>query len=597
MASPKSWAVRYVVDPLDLPGHTVRVTTVVDRAPGAPPVLQFSLPVWTPGSYSVREYARNLRGVRATTTEGTTLAVTKETKNRWGVAAGNESRVRFEYSVYGHEPSCQGVDISPEHLYLNGAGVFCEVEGTKGLPLELEIHPPGDWKVYVELPEISRHPPLFRARDFDQLIDSPIEVGTPQVHTIRPAGVPHDLLFCGPSEMVPAHQVEEDVGKIVEATAQLFGSLPMPHYTFFYHLTEKWDGGLEHAASTSIVMPHTVFRPRKEYEGFLGVTCHEYFHLFNVKRIHPQALGPFDYSRENYTHLLWLMEGTTDYYTDLLLRRAGLFSPRHYLSELGKKIKRYRETPGRLVQSLEDSSFNSWIDFYRPNENTRNTSISYYLKGGLVSLCLDLELRHRTSNAKSLDDVMRYLWKEYGVRGVGFPEDSLPASIEKATGVLTQDFFAAYVAGTEEIDFSAFLGHAGLSASPAEKERKNSDEEEETPGYLGIESEKVREIPRVRVVIEGSPAQKAGLTPGDELLAVDGTRLTYDSLPDVLKRYSPGDVAEFTFFRRAKLQSVRVEVGKAPPEKWSIKPREGATPEEQAIAVDWLKLAWKDLTP
>ena len=593
----KMLAVRYVVDPQDLPGHKVRITTNVTRSPGAKGPVTFSMPVWTPGSYIVREYAQKVREMRAMGPDGKPLPVVKETKNRWRVEADEADRFSFTYTVYGHELSCQGFDVTPEHIYFTGAAVFCEIEGAKELPLELEIHSPANWSVFVELPEVSRDPHLYRAKNFDELIDSPVDIGTPLVHTIRPSGVPHDLVFCGPSEMVPAHQVEEDVGKIVLATAKLFGTLPMSHYTFFYHLGEKWEGGLEHAASTSIVMPHTVFRPRKEYEGFLGVTCHEYFHLFNVKRIRPQALGPFDYSAENYTHTLWLMEGTTDYYTYVLLCRSGLFTPKRYLTEIGKQIKRYRETPGRLVQSLEDSSFNTWIDLYRPYENTRNASISYYLKGGLVSLCLDLELRHRSGNSKSLDDVMRHLWKEYGARGVGFAEDSIPKEVEAATGLSVGEFFRSYVTGVEEIDFDTFLGHAGLTVAPVEKEKKDNEEDAEVPGYLGIESEKVREIPRVRVVIEGSPAQKAGLSPGDEILAVDGTRVQYDTLSDALKRYAPGETATITLFRRAKLRTVEVEFGKAPPEKWLIKPREGVTAEQRGIATQWLGANWKDLEP
>lgn len=595
--NPASPSIRYTVDPLDLPGHKIRVTIEVVRPASMGPKVTFAMPVWTPGAYIVREYARNVRAIRAVTQDGHPLPVRKESKNTWVVDAGEATHFSFSYSVYGHELSSHGLDISPEHIYLNGAGAFCEVNGQKKIPLELEIHPPANWKVYAELPEISKDPPRFRARDFDELLDTPIDVGNPQVHTIRPSGVTHDLVFCGPAGAVPGHKVEEDVGRIVEATRKLFGLLPMDHYTFFYHLGEKSDGGLEHARSTSIVMPHTVFRPRKDYEFFLDVTCHEYFHLFNVKRIRPEVLGPFDYSRENYTHLLWLSEGTTDYYTYLLLRRAGLFSPKKYLSEVAKQIKKYREIPGRLVQSLEESSFDTWIDLYRPYEATKNVSISYYLKGGLVSLCLDLELRKRTGGTKSLDDVMRHLWNNFGSRGVGIGENALPGEVRAATGEDVGEFFASYVSGLQELDFETFLGYAGLSLNPAEKEKEGRDPEEEegVPAYLGIESEKVRENPRIKNVTEGSPAQRSGLTPGDEIVAFDGTRVTFDGLSEALKRYAPGESAEVAFFRRGRLTSLTVVFGKAPPEKWVIKPREEATKEQMDLAAHWLDAGWKDL--
>lgn len=589
-------AVRYTVDPLDLPSHRIHVTIEIDSPAKGDSVVKFAMPVWTPGSYIVKDFSRNVRDVKATGKDGQDLAVAKTEKNTWEVSVAGKGGVRFSYTVYGHELTSGGMDITPEHIYINGACAFCEVVGSKEKPLELEIHPPAGWKVYTELKELTKDPPRFAARNFDELIDSPIDVGTPLVSTIRPTGVPHNIVFCGRYGSIPSHAVEEDVAKIVEAARKLFGTLPMEHYTFFYHLGAHWDGGLEHCASTSIVMPRTVFHPKKEYEGFLDVTCHEYFHLFNVKRIHPEVLGPFDYSKENYTKMLWVMEGTTDYYTYLLLRRATLFTPKKYLTEVAKQIKTYLGTPGRLVQSLEESSFDTWIDLYKRFEATKNTSISYYLKGGLVSMCMDLELRKRTSGKKSLDDVMRRLWEQYGSKGKGIPEDALPAEVEIATSEDIRGFFKSYVSGTAEIDFGLFLGYAGLKLDPEKKDTKAGDDEDETPGYLGVETEKNLENPKLTVVLDGSPAHRGGLSPGDELVAVDGSRVTYDGLAAAMKRYSPGDKVTISFFRRGWLDSTEVILGKPPPEKWVISLKDSPSAEETAVLEGWLEAASKDLS-
>jgi predicted metalloprotease with PDZ domain len=587
--------VSYVVTPADLVSHRIHVSAEVQEITPGTDSVDFVMPVWTPGSYEIREYSRNVRGCTARTPAGEPLSVTKIAKNRWRVPCGGSQALIFSYTVYGHELSTQGLDVTPEHIYMNGAHVFCYLDGSLESPSEVTLNPPPGWKVFTELTEVEKNPPHYRAKNFDELVDSPIEIGNPAEFTIRPGGIPHRIIFCGSGGNFTAHRVEEDLTKMVEATRKIFGMLPVTHYTFFFHLADKWDGGLEHATSTSIVLPHHIFRPNKSYEEFLDVACHEYFHLFNVKRIRPAVLGPFDYSKENYTRLLWAMEGTTDYYTFLLLRRAGLLTPKRYLEIIGKHIKRYKETPGRLVQSLEESSFDSWIDLYHPYEESRNSSISYYLKGELVSMCLDLEIRGKSGNAKSLDDVMRHLWKEFGARDLGMSEDAYLKEAQKATGLDLSEFFRNYVSGTTEVDFPLYFGHAGLDLVSEDKEAAKDDEDEK-PAYMGIDTEKVDGTLRITVVVEGSPANRAGLTAGDELVAIDGTRITLNTLVDTLKRYEPGDAVEVTYFRRARIGKLSVTLGKAPPEKWMIRPKATPTDEQKRLLESWLETLWDGIS-
>ncbi len=585
---------RYTLDPVDLVNHKLHVTLEVTSS-GDGSQMDFVMPVWTPGSYLVREFARNVRQVTARGGESQELPVTKVAKNRWRVGKGAGETVTFSYVVYGHDLSCEGVDVTPEHVYVNGAPTFCYVEGAQAEPADVVIQPPPGWKVVTELEEVGRNPPRFRARNFDELVDTPIDIGHGTEITFAAHGVPHRLLLCGDGGNFSPHRLEEDVGKIVSATYRLFGELPMDHYTFFYHLGDAWDGGLEHLSSTSIVFPHYTFRPEKDYQHVLSVSCHEYFHLFNVKRIRPEGLGPFDYGRENYTRMLWAMEGLTDYYTYLLLRRSGLHSVKRWASGLGKRLKRYQETPGRNVQSLEEASFDSWIDHYRPYEESRNSSISYYLKGDLVSLCLDLEIRHRSHNDRSLDDVMRHLWREFGKKDRGIPEGGWQKEAEAATDLDLGRFFDRYVRGTDEIDFHQFLRYAGLSLESAEEPDTGEGEPPSVPGYLGVEWVREGDRPKVRVVLEGGPGRRAGLTPGDEILALNNTRVTHETLPEMLARFSPGETVDVTFFRRARLRSLPVTLGKAPPARILVKPVPKPSDLEKAIFEGWLEAAWTDL--
>jgi predicted metalloprotease with PDZ domain len=585
--------VRYIVAPEDLAQHYLHVTVEVSELPADPPDIELVAPVWTPGSYLVREFARLFRGVQATAEDGKVLPVVKVRKNRWKVSKGKGTSFSFSYRVYCHDISVEGIDVSEEHLYFNGAALFVYPEAAKDLPLELVVHLPSGWKPYTELAEVGRDPPRFRAANLDELIDSPFDAGHPTELTVRPAGVPHRILLCGRGIFSP-HRVEEDLGKIVEATYRMFGELPMSRYTFFFHLNETWDGGLEHLAGTAITTPSTIFRPKKDYEDFLAVAAHEYFHLFNVKRIRPKVLGPFDYERENYTRMLWAMEGTTDYYTPLLLRRAGLYTPKRFLESLGERIKRLKETPGRNHQSLEEASFDSWIDLYRRHEETRNISISYYLKGDLVSACLDLEIRGRTANQRSLDDVMRHLWKEFGKKGVGIPEGDWAKEAEKVSGLDLGAFFDKYVRGREEIDFGTFLRHAGLLLEGKEEEGEG-DEPPELGGYLGVEFKREGDRSRVSFVLDGGPARRAGVTVGDEIVAVDGYRATHDSMGELLKRFPPGQKVDLALFRRGQLRTLEVTLGKAPPSKWVVKPDLAALEPARKLLESWMETTWDAL--
>ncbi len=562
----------------------------------AGPSVDLVLPSWVPGSYHILDYAKNLLALRATDAPGgAPLPVERVAKDRWRITTGSSPTLAVRYTVYAHGLITEGVDLSPEHLFLNPALSLPYVDGRVQEPYEVELHLPAGWKAYAELPEVQRAPPRFRAKDYDELVDSPIDCGTPVELGFHAAGVPHRVLLCGSGGNYEAHRLETDLARIVEATARLFGEIPLDRYTFFYHLTDEPDGGLEHARSNSSVLHRLTFRPESSYQRFLDISSHEYFHLFNVKRILPARLLPFDYTREVYTRLLWEMEGTTDYYGLLLLRRAGLLTPARYLEELAKLGRTYLNTPGRRARSLEEASFLAWIDLYQPHEDLSNRTVSYYLKGHLVSWALDMEIRHRSENRTSLDDVMRMLWREYGRPRRGLREGEVAEVAGRATGVDLTDLFARYVAGVDELDLAAGARRAGLEF--AAKRRTPEPGEDAEAGDLGIDYDPARGPVRITRVLDGGPGRRAGLLPGDEIVAIDRVRVPPADFPKALARAPAGTNLTLSLFRRGFLMDVEVETGPALAEKFAFTPVAAPTDLEKAIFVGWLETPWEARKP
>jgi predicted metalloprotease with PDZ domain len=590
-----SSAITYTLLGFDPATHRAQFSLAVPLREGEAEV-EIVLPLWAPGAYEIRESAREVREVTARRpADGTPLPVERRAKNRWKVAAPAEPAIEFRYVVYGHDLSDDGFDVTDEHIYLNATRCLPWVEGRSHEPVELALHLPAGWKAFAELPRLAESPVRYRARDYEELVDTPVDCGTPVELELRAGGIPHRLLVCGGPGNFEAHRLEEDVRRIVEAQIRFFGGSPLASYTFFVHLSDRRGGGLEHRASTSIVVERTTFRPAESYDRFLTVVSHEYFHLYNVKRIRPRALGPFDLTREVYTRQLWWMEGTTDYAAHLLVRRAGLFTPSKYLGQVAELARKYLRVPGRAVRSLEEGSFCAWIDLYRPYEETRNQSVSYYLKGYLVSLALDLEIRHRTDDRVRLDDVFRRLWGDHARSGRGLEEEELFAVISSVAGSDLGGFFDRYIRGTAELDLDAFARYAGLRFGPAPKPPDPADAA--TPVDLGIETAPNGERIRIKEVLDGTSGRRAGLTPGDEIVGFDGVRVVATELAGALQRYVPGDVVTVDLFRRGVLRHVRVEAAPAPPAKYAFTPDPTADEGARRIYASWLDAPWEPPPP
>ncbi|MDB4968584.1 MAG: peptidase domain protein [Myxococcales bacterium] len=575
VAAPEQPHVEYRIDLIERHAHLV---TIEARFPVGGGDVDLKLPVWTPGSYLVREFERHLQDVTAISSEGKLLSVRKVDKATWRVDAREAAGLIVRYRVYANDLTVRSSHLDDSHAFLNGATMFLYTD--QKTPARITVDAPPGWRVTVGLPE--EKPNSFFARDYDELVDSPFEIGTHELLEFNAQGKRHRLAIWGRAS-VSRTELLADFVKIIDTTAALFGEgLPYDDYTFILMLAPNQYGGLEHARSCALLSSPFTFHPRKKYEEFLELVAHEYFHLWNVKRIHPDALGPFDYQREAYTRSLWVMEGITSYYDRYLLVRAGLQKPEKYLEKLAEEIGKIAGIPGRKRQSLEESSFDAWIKLYRPDENSLNSTISYYLKGGVVALLLDLEMRARSNGKRTLDDFMRLLWQRYGKAGQGFRDEDVQPLAEEASGVSLNDFFDRHVRGRDELDADRILRTVGLQLSAG------GDEEEAKEPWLGINTREDGDSLIVASAVDGGPGVESGLYANDELVALDGFRIDNSSLKDRLSAKKPGDIVTFTIFRRDELRTVEVTLAVKPADKFKIAPAVDATDEQKARYEAWL---------
>jgi len=552
------------------------------------------MPSWTPGSYLMREFPRNVVTFAAADGTGRPLAHARADKNSWMVDAPADGRLRVRYLVYADELSVRTSHLDASHAFISGTSAFMYVEGREHDEVRLEVRAPAGWSVATALEEVE--PGVFRAAGYDELADSPLEIGTHEVIAFEVDGVPHRWAVWGRGNL-DRERLVADATRIVRTEKALFGELPYRAFTFILHLLPGGSGGLEHRDSTVLVADRWSFRG-PAYESFLGLVAHELFHAWNGKRIRPAVLGPFDYVRESYTRELWVVEGITTYYTDVILRRAGLISRPRYLEKQAEQITRLAGIPGRLVQPLEDASFDAWIKFYRPDANTPNATISYYHKGALVALLLDLKIREATGNQRSLDDVMRALWAEYGRPDVGFPERRVEALASEAAGVELGPLFDRWLRAADELDFAPYLAAAGLALVPAHEARPAGAP---APPVGEPGAERMREVrigfqfkfeggkTVVGNVLAGTPAWRAGVSAGDELLALDGLRVDAMSLGARLQEKAPGSTAALTVFRRDELLTLPLPVESGPPTRLALRPVDTPAPGQRAVLDHWLR--------
>ncbi|MBW4693527.1 MAG: M61 family metallopeptidase [Lyngbya sp. HA4199-MV5] len=543
-------------------------------------LLDLKMPVWTPGSYLVREYARHLQDFAAADDRtNTPLPWRKLSKNHWQIETQGHEGVILRYRIYADELSVRTNHLDGTHGYFNGAALFFYIPGYKHYPLQITIVPPTDWHVSTSLPAL-KTANTFEAADFDTLVDSPVEIGRHAVYAFEALSKPHQLAVWGEGNLEPERLIP-DIQKLIQVEADLFGGLPYDRYLFLLHLSSQGFGGLEHKSSCSLIYQRFGFRSKDKYDRFIQLVAHEFFHLWNVKRIRPKALEVFDYEQENYTPSLWFSEGTTSFYDLVIPYRAGIYDLRTYLTALNREITRFQMTPGRKVQPLSESSFDAWVKLYRSDANSPNSQMSYYLKGEIVSLLLDLLIRARHGNRRSLDDVMRQMWEEFGKPEVGFTPAQLQKIIEEVAETDLTDFFERYLHGTDDLPFDEYLNPFGLRLLA------DSGAEDGVP-YLGltVKPEYGRDV--VKFVETGSPARKAGIDAGDELLAINGLRVTADQLSERLRDFRSGDRLQLSFFHQDELRSSTVTLAEPRMTRFQVVPVEQPSRSQAQNFLGWL---------
>jgi predicted metalloprotease with PDZ domain len=595
---------RYRIVASDPNAHLFEVCcTVADPDPAG---QAFRLPAWSPGSYLIREFARHFVSVRAEC-GGLPVAVRKVGKDVW-LADACSGALTLAAEVYAFDPSVRAAYLDTTRAFFNGPSIFVWPVGREDRPCELEILPPAgeayrDWRVATAMPRDGAEPfgfGRYRASNYDELIDHPVEMGRFDIVTFEAGAVPHTVAITG-RHHADRERLAEDLARVCQEQIDLFGGAPasrapVDNYLFQLLLADEGYGGLEHRASTSLVAKRDGLpQPgaagvSDDYRSLLGLASHEYFHTWNVKRIKPAAFVPYDLTCETFTTQLWAFEGITSYYDDLMLVRSKVIGVGEYLELVGRQISALLRTPGRERQSVAESSFDAWIKYYRQDENAPNAIVSYYVKGALIALALDLELRLRS--AVSLDDVMRALWQRHGQTGVGVPEDGMQALAAELSGLNLHAFFRDYVHGTVELPLPSLLQEFGIvwNLRPAAnaKDRGGVPGKDPAPRVgLGATLATGTDL-RLKHLAADGPAALAGLAPGDAIVAIDGLRASSDGLDRLVRARNAGDVVEIHAFRRDELMRFAVALAAARIDTCWLTLAETVGPEIAARREAWL---------
>ncbi len=555
-----------------------------------PGFLSVKMPVWTPGSYLVREFSKNIPEVSATFPEAQRPAkVEKVSKNEWRINTEGIAEVEIVYKVYAFEFSVNTSYLDNFHAVINGASVFVYVEGLQNQQGLLEVVPFPDWKhVSTGLEQAKAYSGFqYTFPNFDVLLDSPLEVGNQTVHEFEMNGTLYQTsIFC--LVRFDEERFVSDLKKIVEATEKVYKDIPYKRYLFLCDfMSDNSFGGLEHLNSTHCIAQVLRLEPVQEYHEMLSLFSHEFFHAWNVKRMRPIVLGPFDYSREAYTKSLWIAEGITSYYDDLLIRRAGIFDLGEYLEAFSNNLSQMKSLPGSRWQSAQEASFDAWIKHYRPNENSPNVVFSYYTQGSVIGWMLDMEIRKATGLARNLDDAMRKTYRDiYLKEGRGYTDEEFEENCVTVAGSdAVKSIFSERVAGRIDVDYDHYLGYAGLRLIPKKLEADLS--------FLGIRVRDDSGKAVVSTVLSGSPAENAGMSANDEILGVNGIRMDKSRLVFYLPNRKPGESISISASRQGSLIQLSARLIGKPTLEYRITKTSDATEDERSLFQDWLGADWQ----
>lgn len=564
--------------------QTVEIQAIFEPLESGP--VELVMPTWRPGRYVILNQAGGVRTLRAEDGSGNLLPVTRPRTSHWRIDRGDSDRVIVTYELYANELNLRTRHVDDTHAFLSGSGVFLFDPALRDTTHRVFIEAPDGWDVATSLPLENG---AYVAENFDVLVDSPFEIGVHEVYPFEVDGVPHEFVVWGDPDWqamwAQPERFTEDLATIVREEAAIFGGLPYERYLFITHIAPGIGGGTEHLNSTIMQTQPNRLTSERGYEGFLALASHELFHAWNVKRFRPAGIARYDYDEENYTDLLWVVEGTTSYYDDLILARAGLIDVDDYLGRIRGSINSVRRSPGSAVQSVAASSFDAWVKFSAPTADSGNTTVSFYTKGSVVSLLLDMELRRLTGGERSMDDVMCALHERYPLGSAGYTTADLMTLLGGWTGTDWSDFFERYVSGTDTLPLETALATVGLKLT-----RDESDGEV----TLGISARDGDGGAVVRSVREGEPAFDAGIAADDVIVAINGFRVgSAGELNDRIDALEPGDDVVLTLFRRDRLRQVELTAAERA-SGWSLERDPDANDAQRAAFEAWIGQPWLD---
>ncbi len=564
----------YNIDLTDVINHYVTVTMTAQASDNNTILM---IPTWTPGSYLMREYAKHIDRIEVIGPRNQALSFEKVSKNRWQVKTRRGQEFSVKYRIFCKERSVRTNWVSYNYAILNGAATFITIDGQRDRPHSVELTMPQHWlKSATSLLPFGDRAHQYRAADYDELVDSPIVAGNLDIYPFKVANVEHYLVNVNEMGTWDGPATTRDLKTMIETHHRLWDCVPYDRY-YFLNVIGGGGGGLEHDNSCLIMTGQFAYRSATSYQRWLTLASHEFFHTWNIRRLRPKALVKYDYESEVYTPSLWIAEGVTSYYEKLLLVRAGLMTQRTFVSGLGDSINRLQRTDGRLVQSLRDASHDAWIKFYRPEDNSSETTISYYSKGAIVAFLLDAEIRSATEGNRSLDDVLRRLYQEHSGNTGYSPADFRRICSEVADVDLTE-WFARSVDSTEELDYQTAIDWYGLKIGPDKPDADNpAADSDRRP-----QSSQNRSRPWIGIGQSGSPASRAGLAASDEVIAVNGFRIT-SNIDSHIQQFKVGDLIKVLVARDGKIEELVVAIGnREPTPDWSVSVSDKASVDQKA---------------
>lgn len=578
----QSVSIEYSLGMSNPSSHVFEVTISIGNLPSGRETLDFIIPAWRPGRYEILDFSSGIISFAIEGQNGEPLPWRKTDKNTWRVETKNQKRLTIRYEVYANEFAMRTRGLNSDHGFVNGAAVFMYPSPYRFSPMTLRVLPPRGWHVTTGLDEVAGEQFLYRAEDYDHLADSPLEIGTQADTEFDVAGKKHILSIFG-TVNADREKVARGLTAVINEHIAIFGKLPYERYVFLVHAIPYGGGGTEHRNSTIMGTQPAAFDSDEGLTGFLTLAAHEFFHTWNVKQYKPKAFSPPDYIKENYTRELWIAEGATSYYDDLIMTRAGFRSAQWYEGMLGGRITGDRSRPGNSKQSIAESSFDAWVKFWKQTEHSFNTESNYYSRGADVNLLLDLEIRAATSNKKSLDDVHRLMFEKFPPTGAGYTNDDYRALCEQIAGRSFREFFDSYVEGTKPLPWEETLRHAGLEVSADTTPR---------PWFGAMFAEQNGRL-FVRDVIAGSPAAQGGLSVGDEILALNGQKLSQSEIASFASKQKSGDTVLVTHYRMNQLRQATIVLANNPVPAYKVSRTPSPTPLQKAMYEGWLKKKWE----